>query len=186
MLPVHLYLILLLEEYPAATIAEATAIVDKILAYHNNSNNGPWKNTISFVADDEDNNLHLQDAELIAASANQVEPALQTEKIYLDAFKQESFAGGQRYPGVNQAIQNNFSNGTLIWNFSGHGGFRRLTEEVILDQDIINQLKNEGKLPLFVTATCDVAPFDNPLISSIGENLLLRPKYRPLLHKYLE
>lgn len=161
---------------PAATIAEATAIVDKILAYHNNSNNGPWKNTISFVADDEDNNLHLQDAELIAASANQVEPALQTEKIYLDAFKQESFAGGQRYPGVNQAIQNNFSNGTLIWNFSGHGGFRRLTEEVILDQDIINQLKNEGKLPLFVTATCDVAPFDNPLISSIGENLLLRPK----------
>ena len=29
---------------------------------------------------------------------------------------------------------------------------------------------------MFITATCDVAPFDNPLIQSIGENLLLRPK----------
>jgi hypothetical protein len=51
-----------------------------------------------------------------------------------------------------------------------------LAEEVVLDQDIINTFNNAGKLPLFITATCDVAPYDNPLIGSIGENLLVREK----------
>jgi len=64
--------------------------------------------------------------------------------------------------------------GNLIWNYTGHGSYRRLAEEVVLDQDIINTFNNAGKLPLFITATCDVAPYDNPLVSSIGENLLLR------------
>ncbi|MGZ5255474.1 MAG: type IX secretion system sortase PorU, partial [Flavitalea sp.] len=56
------------------------------------------------------------------------------------------------------------------------GGYRRLAEEVILDQEIINSFNNSNRLPLFITATCDVAPHDNPLQKSIGENLLLREK----------
>ena len=67
-------------------------------------------------------------------------------------------------------------NGTLIWNFTGHGGSARLAEEVILDQAMINGWNNPNRLPLFVTATCDFAPYDNPLINSIGENILFRPK----------
>ena len=66
--------------------------------------------------------------------------------------------------------------GNLVWNYNGHGGYRRLAEEVVLDQSIIDRFENENRLPLFVTATCDVAPFDNPLVNSIGENLLLRQK----------
>ena len=81
-----------------------------------------------------------------------------------------------RYPLVNQAINNQILNGTLIWNFAGHGGPRRLAEETILDQDIVNSWKNVNRLPLFITATCDFAPFDNPLINSLGENILVRPK----------
>lgn len=79
-------------------------------------------------------------------------------------------------PAANLAINNRLYSGTLIWNYTGHGGYRRLAEEVVLDQDIINSLSNADKLPLFLTATCDFAPFDNPLVASIGENLLLREK----------
>lgn len=161
---------------PARNEQEAKAIVDKIVAYHQPQSLGPWRNELTFVADDEDNNLHLQDAELITQSAAATAPVFNTDKIYLDAFKQESGSGGSRYPDVNQAISNRLFSGTLIWNYSGHGGYRRLAEEVVLDQDIINTFNNAGKLPLFITATCDVAPYDNPLISSIGENLLLREK----------
>jgi hypothetical protein len=64
----------------------------------------------------------------------------------------------------------------LIWNYTGHGGFRRLAEEVVLDQEVISSLDNDKRLPLFITATCDVAPYDNPLINSIGEDLLVRAK----------
>ena len=161
---------------PAADETSAKQIVDKILAYHSSTGLGPWRNEFTFVADDEDNNLHLQDAEVITNASSSVAPVFNPEKIYLDAYKQEGGAGGSRYPQVNQSINNKFFSGTLIWNYSGHGGFRRLAEEVVLDQEIINELNNSSKLPLFITATCDVAPFDNPLISSIGENLLLRPK----------
>lgn len=52
----------------------------------------------------------------------------------------------------------------------------RLAQETVLDQQIVNNLNNQNKLPLFITATCDFAPYDNPVINSLGENLLVRPK----------
>ncbi|HEX6432569.1 MAG TPA: type IX secretion system sortase PorU, partial [Niastella sp.] len=161
---------------PTKNDREAKAIVDKILAYNDAKSLGPWRNECTFVADDEDNNLHLQDAEIMTQAVLAAAPQENMDKIYLDAFRQESNSAGNRYPAVNLAINNKIYNGTLVWNYTGHGGYRRLAEEVVLDQEIINSFNNPQKLPLFITATCDVAPYDNPLVSSIGENLLLREK----------
>ena len=41
---------------------------------------------------------------------------------------------------------------------------------------MVNNWNNPNRLPLFITATCDFAPFDNPTNNSIGENILLRSK----------
>lgn len=161
---------------PAKNEREAQYIVDKIIAYNDTKSLGPWRNECTFVADDEDNNLHLQDAETMTATVTAAAPQQNIDKLYLDLFQQESNSAGSRYPIVNLAINNKIYNGTLVWNFTGHGGYRRLAEEVVIDQDIINTFNNPNKLPLFITATCDVAPYDNPLVSSIGENLLLRER----------
>jgi hypothetical protein len=161
---------------PAKNADEAKNYVDKVEAYYGKESLGPWRNSQLFIADDEDFNLHLQDAEVLAATSQTTAPVFNITKTYLDAFKQESGAGGSRYPLVNQIINNQVYNGTLIWNYSGHGGSNRLAEEVILDQDIVNNWSNANKLPLFVTATCDFAPYDNPTINSLGENILLRAK----------
>ncbi|MBK5270532.1 MAG: type IX secretion system sortase PorU, partial [Bacteroidia bacterium] len=161
---------------PAQNIDEAKNFIDKEEAYLNPKSLGPWRNNLTFVADDEDGNLHLQDAETITSTVSSNAPVFNQQKIYLDAFQQESGSGGSHYPQVNQAINNQIYNGTLIWNYSGHGGPRRLAEEIILDQDMVNGWSNSSKLPLFITASCDFAPYDNPTISSIGENILLRPK----------
>jgi hypothetical protein len=160
---------------PARTIQDAKNVVDKIIRYHDKESFGPWRNQITLIADDEDNNLHFDDAEYHATVIKPKE-IFQLNKIYLDAYRQQSGSGGSRYPEVNQAINNRILNGTLIWNYSGHGGFRRLAEEVILDQEMVNTWNNSNRLPLFVTATCDFAPYDNPQITSLGENLLLREK----------
>ncbi|MBL7745861.1 MAG: type IX secretion system sortase PorU, partial [Chitinophagaceae bacterium] len=161
---------------PAKNAAEATNFVDKVAAYLAPQSLGPWRNTLTFLADDEDNNLHLQDAEIFTTTASTTATVFNQQKIYLDAFRQESGAGGSRYPEANQASNNQIYNGTLIWNYSGHGGASRLAEETILDQQTVNSWNNPDKLPLFITATCDFAPYDNPSINSIGENILLRPK----------
>lgn len=160
---------------PAKNAEEAKNYVDKVISYFSKESFGAWRNNVSFIADDEDNNLHLQDAELITGTVS-ANPIFNIQKIYLDAFHQESGSAGSRYPTVNETINNQIANGTLVFNFIGHGGSARLAEEVILDQPMINGWSNATRLPLFVTATCDFAPYDNPFTNSLGENILLRPK----------
>jgi hypothetical protein len=160
---------------PAKNAEEAKNLVDKIEAYYAPASFGPWRNNINFIADDEDNNLHLQDAEVLANTTSDKAPQLNIYKIYLDAFRQESGLTGGRYPDAVAAINNNIQSGTLIWNYSGHGGPVRLAEETVLDKQIINNWNNANKLPLVITASCDIAPFDQPLYS-LGEDLLIRPK----------
>jgi hypothetical protein len=116
--------------------------VDKVLAYHTPAAFGPWRTHLDFVADDEDQNLHLQDAEVISGTAAATEPLFNPRKIYLDAFQQESGSAGGRYPSANAAINSNIYSGTLLWNYSGHGGPQRLAEEVVLDQSIVNNWNN--------------------------------------------
>jgi len=161
---------------PAKNIGEAKNFVDKVEAYYNKESFGPWRNQLSFIADDEDNNLHLQDAEVVTATTASVNPVFNLQKIYLDAYPQESGPAGSRYPQVNEIINNRIYNGTLIWNYNGHGGSKRLAEEVILDQEMVNSWSNPHRLPLFITSTCDFAPYDDPFNNSLGENLLLRPR----------
>ncbi|TMI65873.1 MAG: type IX secretion system sortase PorU [Bacteroidetes bacterium] len=160
---------------PAKNETEAKNFVEKVLAYYDSKSFGPWRNIYTIIADDEDQNLHLQDAEIFSTTVSTTDSALNINKIYLDAYLQQNGSGIDTYPQANDAVNNTTNTGTLIWNYSGHGGFRRLAEEVILDQTIIDRWNNPYRLPLFVTATCDFAPYDNPLISSIGENILLRP-----------
>ncbi len=160
---------------PAKNQTEAKNFVDKVLMYHDKQSFGPWRNTTTLIADDEDQNLHLQDAESFSSTVESTNQNINVNKIYLDAYRQQSGSGIDTYPQANNAVNNITNNGTLIWDYTGHGGFRRLAEEVILDQGIINTWTNNYRLPLFITATCDFAPYDNPLINSIGENILLRP-----------
>jgi hypothetical protein len=161
---------------PARNNDEAKQFVDKAEVYYSPQSLGPWRQQLSFIADDEDGNLHLQDAEIITATAQAAAPAMNLRKLYLDAYHQESGPGGSRYPEVNQAIASQVYNGTLMLNYTGHGGSRRLAEETVIDQAEVNQWNNAQRLPLCITATCDFAPYDNPAINSLGENLLLRPK----------
>ena len=137
---------------------------------------GPWRNEQTFIADDQDQNLHLNDAESITAAAAGTSPLFLQNKIYLDAYTQTSTPAGSRYPEVNLAINNQVQNGTLIWNYNGHGSYTRLAEEVVLEKPIADSWNNSYRLPLFITATCDFAPYDNPVINSLGENILLREK----------
>ena len=52
--------------FPVRTLEEAKIAVNKSIAYIENRTAGAWKNNISFVADDGDNNLHMSQANLLA------------------------------------------------------------------------------------------------------------------------
>ncbi len=160
---------------PAKDETEAAAVVNKIIVYKSAASLGPWQNVITFCADDEDGNTHLNDADEIANYINTNNPEFNIDKIYLDAFPQISTPGGARSPDVNTAINNRIYSGTLIFNYMGHGGYTGLAHERILSNTDFDGWTNLCKLPLFITATCDFSNFDNAKIVSAGERLLLNP-----------
>jgi len=157
---------------PARSASEAQTMVNKVIRYSNAAGLGAWRNQSVYVADDKDNDVHVQDAEAISKDAQQTNPLFNQTKIYLDAYPLVSGSGGGRYPAVNSAIVNQVSSGILFFNYNGHGGYQRLADEAILGQDELNQFHNPDKLPLFITATCDFAPYDDPTKNSIGGSLL--------------
>ena len=157
---------------PAKNLEEATTFVNKIINYHSNNSFGNWRNDALFIADDKDNNLHLNDAEIMAKTTSNNNNNLNTSKIYLDAFTLQSSSSGARYPTVNNNIVAQIFNGALICNYTGHGSYERLTEEGVFTIEEINKLNNPNKLPLFITATCDFAPYDDPTKYALGSSLL--------------
>ncbi|MBS0028655.1 type IX secretion system sortase PorU [Chitinophaga sp. 22321] len=159
---------------PARNASEANLAVDKIIRYRQPAGFGPWRNQVALLADDEDSNLHFKDAEKMGAILTAAAPVVNTEKIYLDAYPQEAGAGGATYPQVNKAIANRINRGTLILNYAGHGSSSRLAAENIMDGNSIKDWHNDDKLPLFITATCDFAPYDDPGITSLGHKILLQ------------
>jgi hypothetical protein len=157
---------------PAHNSSEAAIMVDKIVRYHAKESLGAWRNQTVYVADDQDQNLHLNDAETVSADARAANPLFNQYKIYLDAYPIVSSSAGARYPAVNDAIVSQVFNGTLIFNYSGHGSYQRLAEEAVLTQEELNRFNNPNKLPLFITASCDFAPFDDPSKNSLGDGIL--------------
>jgi hypothetical protein len=160
---------------PVSSPDQADAMVNKIISYENPDKHGDWRNTICFIGDDEDYNLHFNQANQLATYVESNYPSFNVSKIYLDAYKQISTPVGPRYPDVNKAITQQVSGGALIVNYTGHGGTNGLAHEKILEVSDINSWRNAGKLPLFLTATCEFSRFDMPEIVSAGEEVLLNP-----------
>jgi len=162
--------------FAVTTLSEAQDVVNKTLKYYAESSFGDWRNTVTFVADDPDepNEFILQQTvDLIAQEVESTRPEFNLKKIYSDAYPQESTAGGERYPAVNQAIDNAVESGSLVLDYFGHGGVNGWANERILEVPQVQNWSNFNTLPLFITVTCEFARYDNPLRPTAGEFALL-------------
>jgi hypothetical protein len=160
---------------PVSDTAQAGNILSKILRYLDPANMGEWRNIISLTADDEDGNAHMSDAEGLSSLLNDSVPSFNIEKIYLDAFRQTTTVNGQSYPDVNKAINDRINSGCLIFNYIGHGSESGLAHERVVKTDDINGWKNGGKLPLFITATCEFSRFDDIEINIVTREMIGKP-----------
>lgn len=158
----------------AGSAEEAGYVVNKIKHYYQQESLGNWRNVVTFIADDEDYNTHMNQAETLASLVNKTYPGFFTDKIYLDAFKQVSTSGGEKYPDVSAAITNRVKQGTLVMNYTGHANEKYLADENVLDISAINSWSNYSRLPIFVTATCEFSRFDAD-DTSAGEYILFNP-----------
>lgn len=162
---------------PVQTAEEAQQMVDKIRRYlaPETPQFGKWRTQVCMIADDEDSNLHIEQADSLTRYPGYVTPVYNQSKIYLDAFKQLKTPSGDRYPDVTEQIDQQVAEGALIINYIGHGGTGGWAHERILQQNDMVNWKNAKRLPMFITATCEFSRFDEPGIVSGGELVILNP-----------
>ncbi len=164
--------------FPVKTVEEAKIMVDKTIHYASNLEEtmGDWRNKVCFIADDEDGNLHFDDSNSLADTFTMTHPEFNVDKIFLDSYVQVSTASGYRYPDVTEAINRNVEEGTMFFNYTGHGGHLALTDERVLQISDILSWENYDKLGVWIVASCEFGPFDNPAHTSAGEHVVLNPK----------
>lgn len=159
---------------PVKNTEEATNVVNKILNYNKSSTMEEWRNKIAFLGDDEDNNTHMSQSNSLSLIVETNNKEYNPDKIFFDAFQQVSTPGGDRYPDVNDKFSETINEGSLIVNYTGHGGEAGLAHERVLTIPEIEKWENTD-YPLFVTATCEFSRFDDPLRTSAGELVLVNP-----------
>jgi len=164
--------------FPITTNAEAVSTLNKIKKYlgSNDTVMGDWRTNICFVADDEDNNLHFNQAQGLVRIADTLHSGIGINKIYLDAYAKVTVPGGKRFPDASNNINEQVIDGALIINYTGHGGVLSWSEEKVLDVPMINSFDNFDNLPLIITATCEFSRYDDPEFVSAGEYFFLNNK----------
>ncbi|MDG1913677.1 MAG: type IX secretion system sortase PorU [Crocinitomix sp.] len=179
---------------PVSDLVVAEQVVDKIEHYMNYGSTlysntsgiqcdsdgyastfGDWRNRIVLMADDENNGQFVSDCESLSDTTEKYHPEVNIVKIYLDAYKQTVTSGGQRYPDVEEAINQNMNKGALVFNYVGHGGETGLSLERVVSIPMIQNWLNINNMPVFISATCEFSRFDDPGRVSAGETTLTTP-----------
>ena len=158
----------------ARTAEEAKILVDKIYAYRTNAYAGAWQNTLCFLGDDGDQNRHMQDAEAVVSTVKSLYANYDIKKIYWDAYTRVTSSTGNSFPDVTRLIKQQLQKGALVMNYSGHGGPSLLSHEAVLRITDFGEASSL-RLPLWVTAACDVTPFDGQS-DNIGETAMFNKK----------
>lgn len=169
---------------PAQTASEAGMLVDKLIRYDDPATFGTWRSSYTAIADDGPTGLSAQqnDADLHLTNIDQVVqyisddvfPAINIKKIYGETYDRV-FLNGFRIPEARKDILEAIERGTLVLNYSGHGGPDGLAQEAIFTREDAASLTNGDLLPVMITATCSFGWWDLEEEQSGAEEMLLNP-----------
>ncbi len=161
------------------TPREAAVVVDKILSYDSPATRGPWRQRVTYVGDDQypnywDRDVHVYNADFTANTHQASDSTVTVQKIYGPSYPDVIAAGGRRRPQATDAIVRAINDGTLIWNYSGHGGITGLGDEQYFNRAVLDRLDNADRLAIFITATCSFGRFDMAERQSLAEDVFLK------------
>ena len=161
---------------PCTNQAQADIAVDKCIRYTEKrnlispnssqiSNLGDWRNMMAFVADDENANDFVVNAEKFSKIIENQNANINFDKIYLDAYQQVSNAGGQRYPAAVSDINNRMNRGALFYTYIGHSGKDGWAAERVLENSDINKWTNKFNLTILLSLSCTFGYYDRNVLS---------------------
>ncbi|MCW1969506.1 MAG: C25 family cysteine peptidase [Anaerolineae bacterium] len=168
---------------PVNTAQQLTTLVNKIVAYETSTDNGGWRSSIAFFADntDEAGSFELSNERLMA-----LQPAtVSNKRMYY--FEQSEVSPVRpaanktwyEYDSVkaNLKLTKIISDGNSITNYNGHGNWKVWAAPTLLDINDIDKIKNTNKPTVLLEWTCLAGQFQNPVDGTavMDEKFLLHP-----------
>jgi hypothetical protein len=161
------------------TLAEASGVVDKVMNYYKKSSFGDWRTRALWITDDADESwetIFVDQSEALSTFVDTTYPSINSSKVYIGSYQQQTTPNGQIAPQARQDITENISNrGVLFMNYIGHGGELGLASEQVVQIADVQNWDNFNKLSTLITITCEFSRFDDPLRTSAGEFSQINP-----------
>ncbi len=144
---------------PAATVDQARAMVEKIVAYE--TGGAGLAAPVVLIADDPDHAGNFDaDADELAAT---VLASKRLQKLYLR----------QLGPAATRtAIVDAFDGGASLMSYIGHGGIHLWADEKVFNASDVGALRLQSQQPLLLTMNCLNGYFHFPYFDSLAEELL--------------
>jgi len=152
---------------------EAKILVDKTILFQERKNNDYWRQKIIITADDEYNpeykdkieDMHVNNTEKYIIPS--VPDYYINKKIYLMSYKME-----EKHLAREDLLKE-FKDGTIFYNYIGHGSILRLAHESIIHVNDLDEIQNVGKSFFFYASACAVGRNDLIEGQSLGEKITL-------------
>ncbi|HHS51145.1 MAG TPA: hypothetical protein ENN07_08540, partial [candidate division Zixibacteria bacterium] len=163
---------------PVNTINDWRHFVDKVIRTEGEPEFGTWRTRFVYCADDDRKTGNLPDtwthtiqtSNLVRGMPAWTEP----RTIYVADYPMTSLGFK---PAAQRDLLEYWNDGAQLVNYVGHGNYRLWThEEVFEATSCVGRLNNNWKLPLMVSASCEVGLFYRIVGQSIAEQVLLRPE----------
>ncbi|MHA8062287.1 type IX secretion system sortase PorU [Aquirufa beregesia] len=155
---------------PARNPQEAMVLVNKLIDYSEKQKlAGASLFQFTWIADDGDSNLHVQDAEDFSTSLAKGNPIFPKQKIYLDQYPMELSNGIYTSSATKLQVKKAWEKQGDFIHFIGHGAETVWTDEKIWTTEDIQKITNAQHLPWILTATCQFGRFDDPNVLSGAE-----------------
>lgn len=149
---------------PARNADEAKVFVDRLVAYSTAPASGRWRNRLVLVADDENNNDHMEQTEDMLAHFMSYSKGtdMTFHKVYLDNYPK---VGGVTKVG-REKLHNLLDDGVVWWNYVGHSSATSNSGEGILTLTDLSNLYLR-KAPFYYGATCNFVRWDSDEYSGL-------------------
>lgn len=147
---------------PAASVAEASLMIGKVVAY-DEAAAGSWSSNVLFVSDNNDDN----DFEAASAAVEALVPA--------DYDVLRTYLGTLGTTAARADLLAKLNDGQLLVNYLGHGTVAAWAHETLLTTNHAKARTNGDRLPVVVALTCLTGYFHDTVTESLAEGFLRAP-----------
>jgi hypothetical protein len=173
---------------PARDLAQATAMVNKIINYEVSPPPGPWADTLIFVSDNARNADGSPDPagnfEALTEGTIALTPSRYTiNRVYFDPYAGDDNGEPYRYRTASastDAVVAAVNNGAVFLNYVGHASVTTWAHEFILRardvgrNDVRDRFANGPRQPIVLDMACVSGTFADPLWTGIEVMMLAR------------